>query len=74
MEYTFGFRSNNTFKFRHAIISTKFIKKFVSIDRSQICSEFVIVLLEPYVALEEDKMKHAGLVVNSYIYQWTCRY
>lgn len=45
------------------------MKKFVSIDRSQICSEFVIVLLEPYVALEEDKMKHAGLVVNSYIYQ-----
>lgn len=25
-----------------------------------ICSEFVIVLLEPYVALEEDKVKHAG--------------
>lgn len=52
-------RSNNTFKFRYAFISTKFMKKFVSIDIF-FCSEFVIVLLEPYVALEKDKVKHAG--------------
>lgn len=64
MEYIFfGFRSNNILKFCYVFISIKFIKKFVLIDRLQICFEFVIVLLELYVVLEEDKIKYVGLVV-----------